>query len=148
MSWTVDTLKEHLEALMEDRDIAVKVAFTELQRRLEVLNHAHQDAREKERDFFSRDQHEIFSASIHTEIESLRKELHLLQRPNYQLWIMGGALAITIIGSLWWMATTPYQTEITRLRNDLDEHVKQMDAYNDTLRRITPPSVPVPPRRP
>jgi 3-polyprenyl-4-hydroxybenzoate decarboxylase len=74
MIHTIETLKE----LHEQRFVAVEKAITlaaeEVARRLEVLNHFHQLAREKERDFIGREAYETFAQRITHDLGSLRRE--------------------------------------------------------------------------
>jgi hypothetical protein len=61
MVHTIETLKELHEQRFTSTDKAIVLAASELARRLEVLNHAHELAREKERDFIGREAFETFA---------------------------------------------------------------------------------------
>ena len=74
MTHTIETLKELQEQRFAAMDKATVLLASEMARRLEVLNHAHEQAREKERDFIGREAFETFSQRIIDDIALLRRE--------------------------------------------------------------------------
>jgi hypothetical protein len=74
MIHTVETLKELHEQRFAAMDKAIVLLASEMARRLEVLNHAHEQAREKERDFISREAFETFVQRVNEDFAMLRRE--------------------------------------------------------------------------
>jgi hypothetical protein len=76
MTHTIETLKELLEQRFAALDKATVLAAEEIARRLEVLNHYHELAREKERTFLGREVFEAFAQRVAEDIALLRREGH------------------------------------------------------------------------
>jgi hypothetical protein len=74
LTHTIETLKELHEQRFAAMDRAVVLAAEELARRLEVLNHYHELAREKERTFISREAFETFRQRVADDLALLRRE--------------------------------------------------------------------------
>ena len=74
MTHTIETLKELHEQRFAAMDKAIVLAAEELARRLEVLNHAHEQAREKERDFIRREAFDTFVLRVADDLAMLRRE--------------------------------------------------------------------------
>ena len=74
MTHTIETLKELHEQRFTSTDKAIVLAASELARRLDVLNHAHELAREKERDFIGREAFETFAQRVADDLALLRRE--------------------------------------------------------------------------
>lgn len=96
--WTVATLKEHIEKMISDRDIAVRTAVIELERR-----------------------HETFAAQIEKNIESVKEELKEGMKPKWSVWIPAMVLLMGVIGVTWSLAVTPIQQEIKHIQDRLNE---------------------------
>lgn len=75
MIHTIETLKELHEQRFAAVDKAIVLAAEEIARRLEVLNHFHQLAREKERDFIGREAFETFVQRVTDDLAMLRREI-------------------------------------------------------------------------
>jgi hypothetical protein len=75
MIHTIETLKELHEQRFAAVDKAIVLAAEEIARRLEVLNHFHQLAREKERDFIGREAFETFVQRVADDLAMLRREI-------------------------------------------------------------------------
>jgi len=71
---TIETLKELHEQRFEAMDKALLLVAADMARRLDVLNHAHELAREKERDFIGREAFDTFVLRIADDLASLRRE--------------------------------------------------------------------------
>ena len=56
--WTLDTAMVHWTALREADQTALRLQASEYERRLESLNHAHEQARQKEADYVTLDKYE------------------------------------------------------------------------------------------
>jgi hypothetical protein len=54
----ISALKELVFARFTAEKQAMEIAYRELQRRLDVLNHAHEEAKQKEIDFYTRKEHD------------------------------------------------------------------------------------------
>ncbi len=76
MSHTIETLKELHDQRFDAVDKAIILAAEEIARRLEVLNHYHELAREKEQSFLGREAFETFAQRVVDDIASLRRESH------------------------------------------------------------------------
>jgi hypothetical protein len=74
MTHTIETLKELHEQRFTSTDKAIVLAASELARRLEVLNHAHELAREKERDFIGREAFDTFVLRVADDFAMFRWE--------------------------------------------------------------------------
>ncbi|MGH6834917.1 MAG: hypothetical protein ACREC9_05035 [Methylocella sp.] len=74
MTHTIETLKELHEQRFAAIDRAIILAAEEIARRLEVLNHYHELAREKERSFISRETFETFRERVGDDLSQLRRE--------------------------------------------------------------------------
>ena len=74
MTHTIETLKELHEQRFKSTEKAIVLAASELARRLDVLNHAHELAREKERDFIGREAFETFAQRASDDLALLRRE--------------------------------------------------------------------------
>jgi hypothetical protein len=74
MSHTIDTLKELHEQRFAAMDKALVLLASEMARRLELLNHAHELAGEKERDFIRREAYETFAQRVSDDLGLLRRE--------------------------------------------------------------------------
>ena len=72
--WTLDTAMVHWARLREADQTALRLQATEYERRLETLNHAHEQARQKEADYVTRDKYEdwIKQSNIALETALLR----------------------------------------------------------------------------
>jgi hypothetical protein len=60
MTHTIETLKELHEQRFAAVEKAIILAAEEMSRRLDISNHAHEQAREKERDFIGREAFDTF----------------------------------------------------------------------------------------
>src|SRR5580693_6420350 len=74
MIHTVETLKELHEQRFAAMDKALVLLASDMARRLEVLNHAHEMAREKERDFIRREAFDTFVQRVGDDLAMLRRE--------------------------------------------------------------------------
>lgn len=74
MIHTIETLKELHEQRFVATDKAIVLAAEETARRLEVLNHYHELAREKERSFVGREAFETFRQRVADDLALLRRE--------------------------------------------------------------------------
>src|SRR5262245_1392003 len=74
MSHTIETLKELHDQRFAAMDKAIILAAEEIARRLEVLNHYHELAREKERTFLGREVFEAFAQRVADDFALLRRE--------------------------------------------------------------------------
>ncbi|MGH6846752.1 MAG: hypothetical protein ACREC0_04720 [Methylocella sp.] len=74
MIHTIETLKELHEQRFTSVDKAIILAAEEMSRRLDILNHSHELAREKERDFIGREAYETFVLRVADDIALLRRE--------------------------------------------------------------------------
>jgi hypothetical protein len=74
MTHTIETLKELHEQRFVAVDKAIILAAEEIARRLEVLNHYHELAREKERSFIGREAYETFVQRVVDDFALLRRE--------------------------------------------------------------------------
>jgi hypothetical protein len=74
LTHTIETLKELHEQRFAAMDKAIVLAAEEIARRLEVLNHAHELAREKERDFIRREAFDTFVLRVSDDLTLLRRE--------------------------------------------------------------------------
>jgi hypothetical protein len=74
MIHTVETLKELHEQRFAAMDKAIVLLASEMARRLDILNHAHDLAREKERDFIGREAFETFVQRVADDLAMLRRE--------------------------------------------------------------------------
>ncbi len=74
MTHTIETLKELHEQRFAAMDKAIVLLASEMARRLEVLNHAHEQAREKERDFIRREAFDTFVQRVIDDLALLRRE--------------------------------------------------------------------------
>ncbi len=74
MIHTVETLKELHEQRFAAMDKALVLLASDMARRLEVLNHAHEMAREKERDFIRREAFDTFVQRVSDDLALLRRD--------------------------------------------------------------------------
>lgn len=74
MIHTIETLKELHEQRFAAVEKAIVLAADEIARRLDVLNHFHQLAREKERDFIGREAYETFQERLAHDLALIRSE--------------------------------------------------------------------------
>ena len=74
MIHTVETLKELHEQRFAAMDKALVLLASDMARRLEVLNHAHEMAREKERDFIRREAFDTFVQRGSDDLALLRRD--------------------------------------------------------------------------
>jgi hypothetical protein len=74
MIHTIESLKELHEQRFAAMDKAIVLLASEMARRLDVLNHAHEQAREKERDFIGREAFETFVQRVNEDFAMLRRE--------------------------------------------------------------------------
>jgi hypothetical protein len=74
MTHTIETLKELHEQRFAAMDKALVLAAEEIARRLESLNHAHEQVREKERDFIRREAFETFVQRVSDDLGVLRRD--------------------------------------------------------------------------
>jgi hypothetical protein len=71
---TIETLKELHEQRFAATEKAIVLAAEEIARRLEVLNHHHELAREKERDFIGREVFETFVQRVSDDFAAFRRD--------------------------------------------------------------------------
>ncbi|MGH7782335.1 MAG: hypothetical protein ACREO5_00600 [Candidatus Binatia bacterium] len=74
MTHTIETLKELHEQRFAAVDKGIVLAAEEIARRLEVLNHYHELAREKERSFINRETFETFRQRVADDLAMLRRD--------------------------------------------------------------------------
>jgi hypothetical protein len=74
MTHTIETLKELHEQRFAAIDRSIVLAAEEIGRRLEVLNHYHELAREKERDFIRREAFDTFVQRVTDDLALLRRD--------------------------------------------------------------------------
>ncbi|MGA7383542.1 MAG: hypothetical protein WBW81_02250 [Methylocella sp.] len=74
MIQTIETLKELHEQRFAAMDKSIALAAEEMSRRLEILNHFHELAREKERDFIRREAFDTFVLRVADDFALLRRE--------------------------------------------------------------------------
>jgi hypothetical protein len=74
MTHTIETLKEPHEQRFGAVEKAIILAAEEMSRRLDILNHAHEQAREKERDFIGREAFDTFVLRVADDFTILRRE--------------------------------------------------------------------------
>ncbi len=74
MTHTIETLQELHEQRFAAIDKATALAAEEMARRLDVLNHVHEQAREKERSFIGREAYETFVQRVADDLALLRRE--------------------------------------------------------------------------
>jgi broad specificity phosphatase PhoE len=74
MTHTIETLKELHELRFTAMDKAIVLLANEMARRLEVLNHAHELARDKERDFIRREAYDTFVLRVSDDLALLRRD--------------------------------------------------------------------------
>jgi hypothetical protein len=87
----VNTLEKAEDRRAEVDQLSLRIASDELARRLEDLNHAHQEAREKEVTFLSRELHESAMKEVNQRIVALEKTV----------WGFGAVIAVlAVIGPL------------------------------------------------
>ncbi len=87
-------VKELLQAAIAERDKALQLQYVELLRRLTELNHAHEQAREKERDFVNREAFETFVLRTSDNFSTLRTEIQTVARAAAEV-REGAATALT-----------------------------------------------------
>jgi hypothetical protein len=75
--WTLPALKEHFEALLRERDKALWVQTKELHRRLNTLNHAHENAVQIQRTYVTDEKFEAFVARFEENKEVTAEALTL-----------------------------------------------------------------------
>jgi hypothetical protein len=74
MTHTIETLKELHEQRFTAVDKAIVLAAEEISRRLDILNHFHELAREKERSFVGREAFDTFVLRVADDFAILRRE--------------------------------------------------------------------------
>lgn len=89
----MDERDRRLDSRFQAQEKATILAMTELQRRLDTLNHAHEQAREKERDFVSREVYEKQTERDVNDIGNLETSVARLQAG-------GLLLAVGIVANL------------------------------------------------
>jgi hypothetical protein len=77
MTHTIETLKELHEQRFAAMDKATVQLASEMARRLDVLNHAHEQAREKEREFIRREAFDTFVLRVSDDLALLRREAQI-----------------------------------------------------------------------
>lgn len=73
-------VKELLQQAIKERDKALELQLVEFLRRLDQLNHAREQAREKERDFISREAFETFVLRTGDDFSTIRSEIQLVAK--------------------------------------------------------------------
>ena len=68
--WTLDTAMAHFKSLREADHTALRLQAIEYERRLFDLNHAHEQARQKEADYVTRDKYEDWIKQSNTALET------------------------------------------------------------------------------
>ena len=135
------SLLKYFEDRIADRDKALKLAFDELQRRLEILNHAHADMQKRDSTFYSREQHEVYAQQTHDEMERLRAEIHA----SRYVWISGVGAMLVVLGGVWALSSN-----ISRIDSNQKHVLDQLEAHDETMKRLGESHLPVttpPPKR-
>ena len=139
--WTIEALREHInqrldsiqlhvEQRFRDRDEAIRIAVKELERRLDVLNHAHEASVAERAAFYTKDQHDVFALSIDERFrerisivdkrfDAITERINGMEKPNWQLYITIGGLICSLIYGMWFVAVRPIETELTELRQSM-----------------------------
>jgi len=101
--WTIDTLKVLHEQRFAAMDTALELKSEELSRRLDILNHAHEQAREVQSTYVPREVFEAFVASF-TEYKDTTNRALILREGQSSgissltgLLVAFGGLALTVI---------------------------------------------------
>jgi hypothetical protein len=140
------SLVEHFNAVLAERDKAVELAFTELARRLDILNHAHEDMRKRDALFYSKETHDAYAIRIDDEFKRVHKEITEATTPRNQFWYVGLLAAVIIGGAsgLWKVAENISRIDANQqhVLNELQKHDAEMKLF-ETLH----PGAPAPPRR-
>jgi hypothetical protein len=76
----ISHVKELLQQAIAERDKALELQLVEFLRRLTELNHAHEQAREKERDFINREAFDTFVLRTGDDFATLRGEIQTVAR--------------------------------------------------------------------
>jgi hypothetical protein len=71
----IDAERRIVKQRFKAGDRALTLSAQELSRRLDTLNHAHEQAREKERDFISRESFDTFTVRTADDFSVLRREI-------------------------------------------------------------------------
>lgn len=113
--WTLITLKEYFERVIAD-----------MNNRICKIDNANFLAKEKERSFYSREQHDTFANTVQKQFDQVHEEVEAIRRPQWSLWFPAMALLFTVISGAWYFATQPLQLEL--------QHQKDRDsALEDRL---------------
>lgn len=134
--WTVSTLKQYFEQMHRDRDTALKIAVTELDRRLAILNDSYARAKDKERDFYSREQHDTFAKTVDQRLDQLHGELETLRRPQWTVWFAAATLFMSVTGVLWYFAMQPVQIDMLHLKDRDEAAVEQIKMTNTRIDKL------------
>jgi len=97
--WTVDTLKVLHEQRFEAMDEALRLKSEELSRRLDILNHAHEQAREVQSTYVPREVFEGFVQAFTEYKDTTNRALILREGRTAGLGLSANVLA-TVIGLL------------------------------------------------
>ena len=110
--WSVQTLKQHFEALKFEQDKALTLALRQLEYRLEILNGAHAEARRKENDFYGKAEHLVYAATTMDEIARLSEAIDRVSRPNWAVLLSLVTIMIAVTAGLWSLAFEPIKAQV------------------------------------
>ena len=99
--WTIDTLKAYIEARLDASDKALELRTSEIDRRLLILNHAHEQAVEVQATYVPRELFEAFVGTFSEYKEVTNRALILREGQSHGV---GSTLAV-IIGAAGFIAT-------------------------------------------
>ncbi len=103
--------QREFENRLADRAKALDCALVELRRRMQELNSAHELARQKEVNFFSRQSHDEFAKDLDRRLEAMKAEL----RPKWG-WLASAASAIIVaVIALWNLSTATIELRLKNL---------------------------------
>jgi hypothetical protein len=125
------TIVSHFNAVLAERDKAIEVAFIELQRRLDILNHAHDDMKDRDKSFYSREMHESFAAKIEEQFGQIRKDMLDAQKPNYWYAASAATLMVATMIGLWSLSQI-----ITEIQFNQKHMIDQLDEHRTTEKKV------------
>ena len=99
--WTIDTLKAYIEARLDASDKALELRTSEIDRRLLILNHAHEQAVEVQATYVPRELFEAFVGTFAEYKEVTNRALILREGQSHGV----GSTLTVIIGAVGFIAT-------------------------------------------
>ncbi len=98
----------------------------------------HEKATANDQQFYSKEMHDIYAKNMADDMRDLRREIAEKTKPTYW-WASGLAVLVAMFGGIWYLSEviTRLDTAQKHIATELVDHNKQMEAFQQSLERLS-----------